>query len=66
MAPDGRLLAVCQGGTLALLDVDGGKGLREFVAHESHVIRGAAYLPDRKHAMSAALDRTLRMWKLPK
>jgi uncharacterized protein (TIGR03067 family) len=66
--PDGRRFLTTDGtdGTaLALWDADTGKGLHGFQGH-TDIVTAVAVTPDGAYAVSGSLDRTVRLWRLPK
>lgn len=73
-SPDGKRVLSCGGWvsvygerqdcSIRLWNVADGALLARYQGH-THVIRSIAFSPDGKHAISASIDQTLRLWVLP-
>lgn len=61
ISPDGGRLAVANGQEIRLVDVAGGKVVGTLAGHGEEVT-GLAFAADGKQLVSAALDKSLRLW----
>ena len=62
-SPDGQILAVANGNTVKLWNVNNKKGIGELRGHQADV-NSIAFSPDGRKLISGSNDRTLRLWNV--